>query len=279
MSKRQFAVNQEGGEAKNRSLNCRLAVLVLALAAAGLGGVFVLTHIAWLGWFSVAAACGAAWIVWRFVPAVPSQGDFAARLITVQEEERKRLSRELHDGVGQVITALKMELSRVQGIDEDATRLERARSHADEALQSIRTVSRMLRPTLLDDLGLEAALQWHLEDFSRRTGIRALLSFELPVEDVLSETVNTCIYRTVQESLNNCEKHSGATLVRVTVSQSDQGLSLTVADDGCGLKVTSVGEDHHGIRGMRERAHILGGQLRLESNEGIGTTVNLNLPW
>jgi signal transduction histidine kinase len=279
MSKAKFAGFAQAGEGFQHSSACKRMVTGCVIAAAGLGVCSALTGIAWLGWGSAAAALLAGFLVWRFVPAAPSAGDFAARLITVQEEERKRLSRDLHDGVGQVITALKMELARVQGSAEDAVRLERARSHADEALTSIRNVSRLLRPTLLDDLGLEAALQWHLEDFGRRTGIRTVLSFELPVEAILADAVNTCIYRTVQESLNNCEKHSGASLARVTVTQSDEGISVTIADNGRGLKSASPGEHHHGIRGMGERAHILGGEIRLESEMGKGTSVNLSLPW
>lgn len=206
--------------------------------------------------------------------------DFSARLITVQEEERKHLSRELHDGVGQILTALKMELSRVRGAADgsDAVRLDRARSHADEALSSIRSASRLLRPTLLDDLGLEAALGWHVEDFMRRTGIQCELFFQLPSASPLPDEVNTCVYRTIQEALNNCEKHSGASSVTVTVSDAASGLWVSVADNGRGMKSGFAGEDHYGIRGMRERAHILGGKLHVESEVGKGVSVALSLP-
>jgi signal transduction histidine kinase len=217
---------------------------------------------------------------WRGGLEGREESTFAARLITVQEEERKRLSRELHDGVGQIITALKMELSRVRGAADgsDAIRLERARSHADEALTTIRSVSRLLRPTLLDDLGLEAALQWQVEDFGRRTGIQSELFYQLPVADSLPDEVNTCVYRTVQEALNNCEKHSESTMVTVTVADTGPGFWVSVADNGRGLTPDMVGKDQHGIRGMRERAHILGGELQLESETGKGATVVLILP-
>jgi signal transduction histidine kinase len=216
----------------------------------------------------------------RPAPAPSAENDFSARLITVQEEERKRLSRELHDGVGQIITALKMELSRVKGAadESDAVRLQRARAHADEALATIRNVSRLLRPTLLDDLGLEAALQWHVEDFGRRTGIHSELFYQLPSVGSLSDAVNTCVYRTVQEALNNCEKHSAARQVTVTVSDQPDGMWISVSDDGRGLRSGLGSQDQYGIRGMRERAHILGGKLQVESEVGKGTTVILNLP-
>lgn len=214
---------------------------------------------------------------WQRNPPSPER-DFSARLIAVQEEERKRLSRDLHDGVGQIITALKMELSRVQGAENgsDDVRLQRARAHADEALATIRNVSRLLRPTLLDDLGLEAALQWHVEEFSRRTGIQCELLYQLSGPG--SDTVNTCVYRTVQEALNNCEKHSGAQRVTVTVSDAPQELLVSVADNGRGFLVDSISQSRYGIRGMRERAHILGGKLYVESEVGKGTTVILSLP-
>jgi len=255
----------------------------LAVASACLGLIGILASDArWAGIASVGFALAVAWVAWRDRgEATPvSRGDLSAQLITVQEEERKRLSRELHDGVGQIITALKMELSRVRGAGDDADklRLDRARSHADEALNTIRNVSRLLRPTLLDDLGLEAALEWHVEDFNRRTGMRCALSFQLPAEALQSEAVNTCIYRTVQESLNNCEKHSGASEVRVTLVEDSTDLRVTILDNGQGFAETYSGKDHFGILGMRERAHMLGGDLQVESVIGQDTKVTLNLP-
>ena len=252
---------------------------VLAVISAALALLAAATGFPWLAALAAPPAAVAAWLIWRSAPTLATQDDFPALLINAQEAERKRLSRDLHDGVGQVITALKMELARVEGTDEEKVRLDRARSHADEALTTIRNVSRLLRPTLLDDLGLEAALQWHLEDYGRRTGIATELSFELPGEELLSEAINTCIYRTIQESLNNCEKHAAATRVRITIAQENNQLHVSISDNGRGMKAAPMGKDKHGIRGMEERAQILEGHLHVESNEGKGTTVNLTLPW
>ena len=203
----------------------------------------------------------------------------SSRLITVQEEERKRLSRELHDGIGQIITALKMELARVEPADAPSLeRLERARAHADEALKTVRNISRLLRPTLLDDLGLQAALEWHVGEFSRRTGIRGGLEYAVGEYDRWPEQVNTCVYRIAQEALNNCEKYADATEVTVHVQQSRDGLRVTIADNGKGFRANENDTSQLGILGMRERASMLGGDLRVESGNGHGTTVLLTLP-
>jgi len=236
----------------------------------------------WLSGVAAVLAGGAALLSWRTRNAGPvgkTDPQFSAQLITVQEEERKRLSRELHDSVGQIITAMKMELARVQGHGEgDAVRLERARSHADEALQTIRNVSRMLRPTLLDDLGLQATLEWHTTEFARRTGIQCRLHYGLLDAPELPEAVNTCIYRVVQEALNNCEKHARASEVTVFLAQTPHEIQVQILDNGLGLGPGEEGTGRLGILGMRERAHMLGGHLRLESSDGRGTSVTLTLP-
>lgn len=204
-------------------------------------------------------------------------GDLSAHLLTIQEEERKNLSRDLHDGVGQMVTALKMELARLKvASDGDAGRLVRARALADETLRTIRNISLLLRPTALDDLGLEAALQWHAEDFSRRTSVRCEVRWMLPDDQSIPEAVKTCIYRVVQEALNNCEKHAGANRVVIEVGQNSKGIAVSVTDDGRGI--ASDFSDGLGILGMKERAGMLGGQLRVASEGGRGTTVSLLLP-
>jgi signal transduction histidine kinase len=214
-------------------------------------------------------------------PPSPDNGEAAlsARLITVQEEERKRLSRELHDGIGQIITAMKMELSRIEPASEaDTERLNRARAYADEALTTVRNISRLLRPTLLDDLGLEAALEWHAGEFVRRTGIRCKLEYNVPENSAWPEQVNTCIYRVIQEALNNCEKYAKATEVIVRLILSNTGLRVAIADNGQGMPPPEALTANLGILGMRERASMLGGDLQVESEDGRGTTVVLTVP-
>ena len=212
-------------------------------------------------------------------PAPVAPNLFSGRLLSIQEEERKNLSRELHDGIGQTITALKMELSRVKSVEgsADAERLERSRRLAEEVLRTIRNICVLLRPTALDDLGLEAALRWHVEDFSRRTSIYCELACSLPNERALSETVKTCVYRVVQEALNNCEKHAAPTRILLTVKQTPETVDVSINDDGVGFHVGSAGLGL-GILGMRERASIVGGAFQIQSTPGTGTMVVLSVP-
>ncbi|MBI4875600.1 MAG: hypothetical protein HY822_13275 [Acidobacteria bacterium] len=210
----------------------------------------------------------------------------SARLLEIQEEERTRLSRELHDEIGQTLTALRIEISRARadlGTRPQAadSSLEEARLLAEKTVRTVRNISVLLRPSLLDDLGLEPALQSLIEDFGRRSGIRCTYSSEGIVED-LPDALRTCIYRVVQEALTNCARHSGATHVEIRVQQMDGELQLTVADNGKGFATgfhgAPEGKTGLGILGMRERAAALGGQLSLESAPREGTRISVRLP-
>ena len=213
-------------------------------------------------------------------------GQLSARLLEIQEDERKRLSRELHDEIGQTLTALRIEISHALagwrvGTPETQARLEQARVLVERTLQSVRNTSLLLRPSLLDDLGLEPALQWQVEDFNRRSGIRCWFSGE-GLQEPLPDAHKTCVYRVVQEALNNCEKHASATEVRLRVRQTEQALTVQIEDNGRGFAIARsgapIGRAGLGILGMRERAANLGGALRLESTEGEGTRLSLSLP-
>jgi signal transduction histidine kinase len=210
----------------------------------------------------------------------------SARLLEIQEDERRRIARELHDEIGQTLTALRIEISRAQAAWKAGSagvqdRLEEARSLAEKTVQTVRHISLLLRPALLDDLGLAAALQWHVEDFSRRSGIPCSY-VEEALADMLPDAVRTCVYRVVQEALNNCEKHSAATQVRLAVRQSEGELAVEIEDNGRGFALDrqggSPGAAGLGLLGMRERVAMLGGSLKLDSGEGRGTRVWLTLP-
>jgi signal transduction histidine kinase len=206
----------------------------------------------------------------------------SARLLEIQEEERRSLSRELHDEVGQSLTALRMEISHAMSMlpDGDArTRLARGRELAERTVRMVRDISLLLRPSLLDDLGLGAALQWQLEDFGRRSGIRT--EFEgAELGENLSDSAKTCIFRIAQEALHNCEKYSRASLVRVVLTQDEHSLVLEVQDDGVGFPLSDRGlpSQGTGILGIKERAQKLGGTLSLESRPQAGTRILVRLP-
>jgi len=188
----------------------------------------------------------------------------------------------LHDEIGQSLALLQIEISHAQALlaaphAELRDRLARARSLAQRIVQSIRNISGLLRPALLDDLGLVPALQFQLEDFLRRSGIQCEFT-EDGVEDRLPDAVKTCVYRVVQEALHNCEKHSGARKVRVTVRQFQDSLVAEVEDDGCGFASTARRSTGLGLLGMRERSANAGGSLNIDSSPGQGTRIALRIP-
>jgi signal transduction histidine kinase len=152
---------------------------------------------------------------------------------------------------------------------------------AEQTVRTVRDISLLLRPSLLDDLGLGPALQWQAEDFRRRTKVPCVVEEE-GLRDDLPEAVKTCVYRVTQEALHNCEKHAAATHVFVRVLQTAEFLSVEVRDDGIGFEIpqreASIATQHFGILGMRERAAGLNGTLIMETQPGEGTTINLWLP-
>jgi signal transduction histidine kinase len=210
----------------------------------------------------------------------------SARLLEIEEEGRRKLSRELHDEIGQTLALLQIEISNAQSLsgsqpDVVRERLRRAHELAGRTVQTIRNISVLLRPALLDDLGLVPALQYQLEEFSRRSGI-ACEFVEEHVAERLADPVKTCVYRVVQEALHNCEKHSGASKVRVAVRQLPDCLLAEVEDNGCGFEVNQIGMPNRakglGLLGIRERVAIAGGSLVVDTAPGHGTRIALRIP-
>lgn len=203
----------------------------------------------------------------------------SANLLEVQEEERRALARELHDELGQILTALRMELSHSLARSGDAperARMERARALAESCVSTVRNISLMLRPALLDDLGLTAALQWQLQQLQLRSGVLTHFTANDSGER-LSDAVRTCVFRIAQEALNNCEKYSGAANVRVALEISDAALSLAIEDDGRGYR---SGEPHSGagLLGIRERVSHLGGVCVFDTAACGGARISVTLP-
>jgi len=215
----------------------------------------------------------------------------SARLLEIEEEGRRRLSRELHDEIGQTLALLQIEISHAQAMMVGAPsatraaalteRLARARELAERTVQTVRHISLLLRPALLDDLGLVPALQFQLEDFLRRGNVSCDF-VEEGVSDYLPDNVKTCVYRVVQEALHNCEKHSGASTVRVAVRQIPGYLVAEVEDNGRGFAVNEQGMPTKttglGLLGIRERAAHAGGTLLIDAVPGRGTRIALRIP-
>ena len=212
----------------------------------------------------------------------------SGRLMQLQDEERRRISRELHDSSGQALAALSMCLSMVEREADkltpragrnlsDATRIVR------ELSQEVRTMSHLLHPPLLDEAGLESALRWFVEGFAQRSGIQVDLELA-PELGRLSKEMEIAIFRIVQESLANVHRHSGSTTAQVRVGRDDQKVTLEIRDQGRGLPSNGHAEASEpalpgvGIQGMRERVRQLGGHFEIESSEG-STAVRAVIPW
>jgi signal transduction histidine kinase len=204
----------------------------------------------------------------------------SARLVDAQETERRTISRELHDQVGQTLNALLVDAAnlakRIPAEDSISRRyLDNIRTFADSSVNSLRDIALLLRPSMLDDLGLIPALEWQAREVSRRSGIKVKVAAE-KVPDALPDAVRTCVYRVVQEALHNVSRHSGARSATVTVRQADESLMLIVEDDGCGF---DPGRTRGlGLLGMEERVKQLGGRLETQSQPGKGTVLRVTLP-
>ena len=207
----------------------------------------------------------------------------AARLQSVREEERKRVAREIHDQLGQALTAIKLDLSSlVRQLPTSQNHLSKRGAPllqlVDETIERVRRISTELRPGMLDDLGLAATVEWAAEEFAARTGTKCLLDLPPEYAPVDSETA-TAVFRIFQETLTNVARHANASEVRVRLAEQDGDLTLEVHDNGRGIGEEELASaDSLGILGMRERALLLGGTLSITGESGKGTTVRLRIP-
>jgi PAS domain S-box-containing protein len=212
---------------------------------------------------------------------------FSRQLIEAQEDERRRIARELHDQIGQVLTAIKMNLHAVQ---QDCNTTE-AGSHikdnieaVDQALRLVRDLSIDLRPPLLDDLGLVTALRWYVDRYAKRTGLNVKVIIELPDENErFSRELETACFRIVQEALTNIVRHAQASQIVVQLAKDEASLFLSVKDDGVGFNIKSLRKRAPrvatlGLISMQERAHAAGGAIEINSAPSQGTEVSFRLP-
>ncbi|CAM4403088.1 cache domain-containing protein [Vibrio agarivorans] len=202
--------------------------------------------------------------------------ELAHKTVMFQEDEKKHLARELHDGINQLLVSSKCHLELLKDRVED----ERLRAHLDKsqhsllmAINEVRHISHQLRPSALDDIGLEAALTTLLQDFKSHSGMEIDVHFDTQSLKLPSD-ISTTLYRVVQESLNNVEKHSGAEKVTVLLQTVGRHLQLMVRDDGVGFHTkTALSRGGIGLRNMRERVEFIGGEFELMSEVGLGTEI------
>lgn len=219
--------------------------------------------------------------------------ELSQQLVAAQEEERRKISRELHDHVGQMLTALRMELGRLDRLRGERTRREHVRGETstdsafvaavtecrqlvDDMVRIVRDLALGLRPSMLDDFGLQPALEWLTRDFTRRSNVPVELQITGSL-DTLSDQHRTCIYRVVQEALTNCVRHARATAIGVAVRAREETIDVSVSDDGIGLDPSRRAAGF-GLRGIEERVRELGGNITLLSAAGQGATLSIKLP-
>ena len=209
--------------------------------------------------------------------------EFAVAANSVREQEKSRIARELHDELGQALTALKIDVDwlreRLGDVGEDVrVKLSSMQALLDATVSSARRISTDLRPLLLDDLGLVAACEWLVQNFTQRTGIACDLKLDGTDLD-LPDPHATAIFRVLQESLTNVAKHAEAPRVEVKLARDPENVTLSVCDNGRGF---APGDPHkpksYGLLGLRERAYLLGGQVEIDSAPGRGTCVKMHLP-
>jgi signal transduction histidine kinase len=206
---------------------------------------------------------------------------------TLREEERKRIALEIHDELGQSLTGLKMELHMLNrqiqdgchpGSDSINDRIKDLMRLTDNTIGTVRRIATELRPPILDDLGLIAAIEWQLEQFKRRSCLSCQISSNIENLEVKDEFAIT-VFRIFQESLTNIMRHANADTVTVSLTEKDDNLILRIEDNGDGIKEENIPITKSlGILGMRERARQIGGELRIFKGEEAGTTVLLTVP-
>jgi signal transduction histidine kinase len=204
----------------------------------------------------------------------------AAHLISIREEERAHIAREIHDELGQVLTGLKMEVTWLARRLKEKPLVEKTDSMCaliDSSVQTVRKIATGLRPEMLDDMGLVAAVAWQVKEFQKRTGIRCRAS--LPPEIKLDIDVSTTMFRIFQEILTNVARHSRATRVDIELEVGASEVALEVVDNGIGIQENELNARKSlGLLGMQERALLFGGDVSITGSAGHGTRVSVTIP-
>jgi signal transduction histidine kinase len=204
----------------------------------------------------------------------------AAHLISVREEERAHIAREIHDELGQVLTGLKMEVTQLAKRLKDKALIEKTDSMCaliDSSVQTVRKIATGLRPEMLDDMGLIAAVAWQAKEFQKRTGIRCRTA--LPAETKIDIDVSTTMFRIFQEILTNVARHARATRVDIEIGLRETEVTLDVTDNGIGIQDNELtAKKSLGLLGMQERALLFGGDVNITGSAGHGTRVSVVIP-
>lgn len=245
----------------------------------------------WLAWTTALAlllGCGIAGITVihmatlerRSLTAAAELRRLSGQIRMAQEQERRYLSRELHDQAGQMLTGLRMELASIShdaGEEEFNAQVTHAKSIVEQTLRVVRNIAMMLRPSMLDDLGLASAIGWLVREIKRSSGIDIRTQID-PAVDSLPDAECTCVYRVVQEALTNAARHSGARLIEVVLAVGAGEVRGSIADDGQGFDAAAMKRSGLGLVGMEERVRELGGSLAIASSPGRGARVEFRLP-
>jgi signal transduction histidine kinase len=257
-----------------RAFQSRLAITLIAALALGLGmAALSIRRI-----LKLEAQVDA-----RYKEAAQARGqleDLSAKLVQAQETERRALSRELHDEVGQSLSAVLIELRNLSNPNRSPEQsriiVESIKSLVEGTIRVVRNMALLLRPSMLDDLGLLPALKWQAREVSKQTAMDVSVAAEL-WSDNFPDEYKTCIFRVVQEALHNCSTHARATRVRVRVQEEPDRLTLSIQDDGQGFDPAQV--KGLGLLGIQERVARLGGQYSIQSRPGNGTVLTVKLPF
>lgn len=204
------------------------------------------------------------------------------QLVRAQETERKSISRELHDEVGQMLTGLRMELANLEDDrllpgEQFQARLNDVKHLAEQTLASVRNIAMGLRPSMLDDLGLGPAVEWQGREFSRRSGIPVTVQIDGTLDE-LPDSHRTCVFRVVQEALTNSVRHSQARGIRVAIHGRPDAVFLNVQDDGVGIAASESAGPGLGLIGIQERVRELGGTVTIHSQPNRGTSLRVEIP-
>jgi len=209
--------------------------------------------------------------------------NYAIRQELVREQERSRISREIHDVLGQSLTALKLEMSllgtKLRDSDADVeARIREISEMLDRTIETVRKIATQLRPDVLDKLGLIPAVEWQVQEFRKRTGLVCQIT-SYPSDIHLNEPQATAFFRILQEALTNVARHARASRVRVQLDQQGNQVILRVEDDGVGIDAERLADPGSlGLLGMQERASALGGSVTVRRNKKSGTTVTARIP-